>query len=156
MVRWSDGLYGGLIGGLISAVFFIIVGMAVEHDAVFGEYFVRFAVAIFGPKAGGIGIVALLFGLFLHFFAAAVLGIIYAWVAQRFKAMWSAPTSILCGLTYGLIMYFLAEDVVVPILHVVSYQPAWEGLIGNVLFHGLVLSEYITIAHRRNVASGVA
>ena len=46
----------------------------------------------------------------------------------------------------------IAEDVMVPLLRVVSYTPAWEGLVGNVVFHGIVVSEYITIAHRRNLA----
>ncbi len=118
MVHWSDGLYGGLIAGLVSALFFMLVGVTVDH----------------GP-------------------AGAVFGIVYALIAARFKPMWSAPTSVLCGFTYGLVMYFIAEDVTVPILHVISFTPAWEALVGNVLFHGLVLSEYITISHRRNVAA---
>ena len=152
MVRWSDGLYGGLIAGLVSAVFFLIAGVAADHGP-FGDYFVRFAVAIFGDRAEHLGVVTLLFGLFLHFLAAAVFGIIYATIAARFKPMWSAPTSVLCGIAYGLIMYFVAEDITVPVLHVISYTPAWESLVGNVLFHGLILSEYITIAHRRHVAA---
>lgn len=152
MVRWSDGLYGGLIAGLVSALFFMFAGMAFDHGPP-GAYFSQFAVGIFGDRAEHLGIITLLFGLFLHFFAAAVFGIIYALCAARFKPMWTAPTSVLSGITYGFIMYFIAEDVTVPVLHVISYTPAWEALIGNVLFHGLVLSEYITISHRRNVAS---
>jgi hypothetical protein len=91
--------------------------------------------------------------LFLHFLAAALFGILYATIAARFKPMWSAPTSVLCGITYGLFMCYVAEDVTVPILHVISYTPAWEALVGNVVFHGLILSEYITIAHRRQIAA---
>ena len=50
-------------------------------------------------------------------------------------------------------MFFIAEDVAVPVLHVVSTTPLWEALLGNVrLFHGVVISEYITIAHRRHLA----
>ena len=37
-------------------------------------------------------------------------------------------------------------------LHVISYTPLWEALLGNIVFHGLVISEYITIAHRRHLA----
>ena len=73
-------------------------------------------------------------------------------VAAGFKPMWKAPTSVLCGISYGFIMYFVLEDLFVPILGVTSYQPLWEGLVGNVLFHGIVISEYITICFRRNVA----
>jgi uncharacterized membrane protein YagU involved in acid resistance len=152
MVRWSDGLYGGLIAGLVSALFFLIAGSTVAHGP-FGDYFSMYAAAIFGERAEHLGVILLLFGLFVHFFMAALFGILYAALAARFKPMWSAPTSVLCGVTYGLFMYFVAEDMAVPILHVVSYTPAWEALVGNVFFHGLVLSEYITIAHRKAVAA---
>jgi hypothetical protein len=145
-------LYGGLIAGLVSALFFLVAGSTVEHGP-FGDYFSRYAVAIFGERAEHLGVILLLFGLFLHFLAAALFGILYATIAARFKPMWSAPTSVLCGITYGFFMYFVAEDMAVPILHVVSYTPAWEALVGNVLFHGLILSEYITIAHRKAVAA---
>jgi uncharacterized membrane protein YagU involved in acid resistance len=152
MVRWSDGLYGGLIAGLVSALFFMLAGVSFDHGQP-GAYFSQYAIGIFGDRAEHLGIVTLLFGLFLHFLAAAVFGIVYALIAERFKPMWAAPTSVLCGITYGLVMYFVAEDVTVPVLHVISYTPAWEALVGNVIFHGMVLSEYITIAHRRNVAA---
>jgi hypothetical protein len=154
MVRWSDGLIGGLISGVISALFFIIVGQRIDHEPVMGDYFVRFANAVFGSHAGGLGPFALLFGLFLYFVAAATFGILYGLVAAGFKPMWKAPTSVLCGIFYGFIMYFVVEDLFVPVLGVTSYQPLWEGLVGNVLFHGIVISEYITICFRRNVASG--
>lgn len=153
MVRWSDGLYGGLIAGVVSALFFIIVGQQVDHDAVFGDYFVRFADAVFGSRAEGLGMMALIFGIVLYFIAAAIFGILYALVANSFRPTWKAPTSILCGITYGFVMYFVVEDVLVPVLGVTSYQPLWEGLVGNVFFHGIVISEFITIAIRRNVGA---
>jgi hypothetical protein len=154
MVRWSDGLVGGLIAGVISALFFIIVCQQFDHERVLGDYFVRFAMAVFGSRAAGLGPLALLFGIFLYFIAAAIFGILYGLVAANFKPMWKAPTSALCGITYGFVMYFVVEDVIVPVLGVSSYQPLWEGLVGNVLFHGIVISEYITIAFRRNVTAG--
>jgi uncharacterized membrane protein YagU involved in acid resistance len=96
----------------------------------------------------------LLVGLVIYFIAAAIFGILYGLVAANFKPMWKAPTSAMCGLTYGFVMYFVLEDVLVPVLGVESYLPLWEGLVGNVLFHGIVISEYITIAFRRNVGAG--
>jgi hypothetical protein len=152
MVRWSDGLFGGLIAGLVSALFFFIAGTVIDHGPA-GDYFARYAVAIFGERAEHLGVILVLFGLFLHFLAAAIFGILYAAIAEHFKPMWSAPTSVLCGITYGFFMYFIAEDVTVPILHVISYTPAWEAVAGNVIFHGMILSEYITIAHRRAIAA---
>lgn len=152
MVRWTDGLYGGLIAGVVSAVFFLFAGVAIIHEPVLGRYFVDFAIAVFGSRIEGFPMIGLAFGLFLHFVSAAIFGILYAYMAARFKPAWTAPTSVLCGISYGLFMFFIAEDVMVPLLHVVSYTPAWEGIVGNVVFHGIVISEYITIAHRRNLA----
>jgi uncharacterized membrane protein YagU involved in acid resistance len=152
MVRWSDGLFGGLIAGLVSALFFLIAGTVVDHGPA-GDYFARFAVGVFGDRAEHLGVITLLFGLFLHFLFAAVFGIFYAAMAARFKPMWSAPTSVLCGITYGFFIYFVTEDVAVPVLHVISYTPMWEAIVGSVLFHGMILSEYITIAHRRAIAA---
>lgn len=152
MVRWSDGLYGGLIAGLVAAFFFLICGVAIIHEPVLGSYFVQFSVGIFGPRMEALPLVALAFGLFLHFLSAAFFGIFYASFALRFKPSWTAPTSVLCGIAYGLFMFFIVEDVTIPMLHVVSYTPLWESLIGNVFFHGVVISEYITIAHRRHLA----
>jgi uncharacterized membrane protein YagU involved in acid resistance len=152
MIRWTDGLYGGLIAGVVSALFFLFAGIAIIHEPVLGEYFVDFAAAIFGSRIENLPAIGLLFGLFLHFAAAAIFGVFYATMAARFKPAWSAPTSVLCGISYGFFMFFVAEDVMVPLLHVVSYTPAWEGLVGNVVFHGIIVSEYITIAHRRNLA----
>jgi hypothetical protein len=151
MVRWSDGLYGGIIAGLVSALFFLFVGVAI-HEPVLGDYFVQFAVGVFGPRIEGLPIIGLLFGLFLHFFSAAIFGILYASMASRFKPSWTAPTSVLCGIAYGLFMFFITEDVAVPIMRVASTTPLWEAIIGNVFFHGVVISEYITIAHRRHLA----
>jgi len=152
MVRWSDGLYGGLIAGLVSALFFMAAGSVVGHEPVLGDYFVRFAVGVFGPRIESLPLLGLLFGLFMHFLAAAFFGIFYAEMAARFKPAWTAPTSVLCGLTYGFFMFFITEDVAVPVMRVISYTPLWEALLGNVLFHGVVISEYITIAHRRHLA----
>jgi hypothetical protein len=154
MVRWIDGLYGGLIAGMVSAIFYFIAGLT--GRGAFGDYFVRSTAAIFGPRAESIGIVAVLFGLFVHLVAAAAFGLVYAAIAARFKPMWKAPSSVVCGICYGLFMYFVAEDVLVPIFRVVSYTPAWEALVGSVLFTGVVLAEYITISFRRNLAAGMA
>ena len=153
MVRWSDGLYGGLIAGLVSAVFFLLVGSVVDHNPVLGQYFVEYAVGVFGARIESLPILALCFGLFLHFLSAMIFGIIYANFASRFKPAWSAPTSVLCGIVYGLLMLYIAEYVAVPMMRVVSTTAFWEALVGNVIFHGLILSEYITIAHRRNIAA---
>lgn len=156
MVRWSDGFFGGLIAGCLSALYFVIVGTLIVHDTSFTDFFAKIAGAIpmLNGKAGNLGAVSVLLGIAVHFLIAAIFGIVYAIIAARVKASWTAPTSVLCGITYGLLVYFMVYDVFVPVLWVSNSMPTWESILGTVLFFGLVLSEYITIAHRRHLAAG--
>lgn len=150
MVRWSDGLYGGLIAGLISVLFFLVAGALSVHQS-FGDFFTMIAVAILGDRIKNAGFVAVLFGIAVHFITAGLFGMLYAFLAERIALMWKAPTSVLSGITYGIIVWFTMNDVIVPIFNIPNIQPLWVGLVGNIMFFGLVLSEYITIARRRNV-----
>jgi hypothetical protein len=152
MIRWTDGLLGGTIAGFITAIYYIVVGGAITHDTTFTSFFTDISGGIFGPRVAALGAVAVILGIVLHFLMAGFFGMVYAFVAARFKQMWSAPTSVLCGTTYGLVVYFTVHDVIVPIFGIPDFMPLWEGILGDVLFFGLILSEYITIAHRRNLA----
>jgi hypothetical protein len=62
--------------------------------------------------------------------------------------MWHAPTSVIFGLFYGLIVWFVISDVLVPVFQIPTTQPLWVGLVANTIFYGFVISEFITIAQR--------
>ncbi len=154
MVRWIDGFYGGLIAGGTSALFYAVVAVAWLHDVTFGVLFAQVAQALppFHGAPESTPLVAL--GVVLYLLVAAAFGIAYASLARRLPSMWRAPTSVMWGLAYGLLVWWLLNDVVVPVSGVVNVQPLWEGLVGTVLFYGVVLSELTTLAHRRE--AGVA
>ena len=148
MVRWYDGLFGGLLAGLTVALFYVIVSVAWLHDMTVAEFFANIASGILhGPHLAK-NIWAILFGVSLHFLVAAVFGIIYAFVAQRVRSMWQAPFSVMWGLLYGLFVWFVISDVLVPLLGITSTLPLWEGLVADTIFYGIVLSEYTTVVYR--------
>jgi hypothetical protein len=99
MVRWSDGLYGGLIAGCVSAWSALRAVSALLIRRVFRDFICEHRVAL--------------------------------------QASWTAPTSVLCGIAYGFFMYFMNEDVAVPLMRVVSTTPLWEALVGNIHLAGL-------------------
>ena len=154
MVRWIDGLYGGLIAGVTSALFYAVVAVAWLHDTTLGAFFAQVAQALppFHGAPASAALVAL--GVVLYFALAAAFGIVYALLARRISSMWQAPASVLWGLFYGLVVWWILNDVFVPLTGAVVVQPLWEGLVGTILGYGLVLSELTTMAHRR--AAGAA
>lgn len=148
MVRWYDGLYGGLVAGCTVAMFYAGVSVAWLHETSLGGFFAEIASGILGPRADAGNGWAVAFGVALHFVTAATFGMFYALVAARIPSMWQAPYSVLWGLSYGAIVWFAIADGLVPLLGIVSTQAWWEGGIANTVFYGLVLSEFITTVRR--------
>jgi len=149
MVRWSDGLYGGLIAGCASALFYAVVTVAWLHEATLAGFFSQPAQAL-APFHGASASAPLAgLGFVLYLLTAGAFGVIYGLLARRLTSMWQAPTSVLWGICYGLIVWWVLNDVLVPATAAVNVQPLWQGLVGTVLFYGVVLSELTTVAHRR-------
>jgi hypothetical protein len=149
MVRWIDGLYGGLIAGVTSALFYTVVAAAWLHDTTPAGFFARIAQGLpaFHTAPESFALAAL--GALVYAVLAAAFGIVYASLARRLPSMWQAPTSVLWGLFYGLFVWWAINDVLVPVSGAVVELPLWEGLVGTVIFYGVVLSELTTLAHRR-------
>jgi hypothetical protein len=152
MVRWIDGFYGGLIAGATSALFCSLVAAVWLHDAVSVQFAqVAQALAPFHGAPAAWPLVGL--GAVVWLLLAAAFGIAYGSLAGRLRSMWRAPGSVAWGLSYGLLVWWAINDVLVPVSGAVVTQPAWEGLVGTVVFYGLVLSEVTTLARRRAEAA---
>lgn len=153
MVRWSDGLFGGLIAGVTSALFYAVVAVAWLHETTLGAFFAQIAQALppFHRAAEAPLLVAL--GVVLHLLVAGGFGIVYTSVAAKQRSMQRAPTSVLWGLSYGLVVWFVLNDLVVPLTAAENVQPLWEGLLGTMVFYGVVLSEYTTVVVRQEATS---
>jgi uncharacterized membrane protein YagU involved in acid resistance len=153
MVRWIDGFYGGLIAGVTSALFSLIVSVGWLHDTTPGSFFAQVAQAL-PPFHGAPPLPPLVvLGFALYLLVAAAFGIVYATLARRLPSMWRAPTSVMWGLCYGLLVWWILNDIVVPVTGATVDRPLWEGLVGTVVFYGIVLSELTTVAHRRGAGA---
>ncbi|MBV8644436.1 MAG: hypothetical protein JO225_11030 [Candidatus Eremiobacteraeota bacterium] len=153
MVRWIDGFYGGLIAGVTSALFYALVAVAWLHDDTFAGFFAQPALALPAFRGAQPSFVTAALGIVLYLLLGAAFGIVYAQFARRLPSMWQAPTSVAWGLCYGLFVWWVLNDVLVPLTGAVVLQPLWQGLVGTILFYGVVLSELTTMAHRRASAA---
>ncbi len=149
MVRWSYGLYGGLIAGLTSALFYAVVTVAWLHEATLGGFFAQIAQALPPLHAAPAAAPVVGLGVVLHFLLAGGFGLVYGLLALRFGSMRAAPASLLWGLGYGLVVWWVLTDVLVPLTGAQNAQPFWEGLLGTVVCYGLVLSEATATLSRR-------
>lgn len=149
MVRWIDGFYGGLVAGAVSAAFDALVGGVWLHDTAPSELFGQVAQALppFHGAAPSWALAGL--GVVMWLLLGVAFGIVYALLARRVGSMWRAPGSVVWGLCYGLLVWWVINDVAVPVTGVPDTQPLVTGLVGTVVFYGVVLSEATTLAVRR-------
>jgi uncharacterized membrane protein YagU involved in acid resistance len=152
-VQWFDGLYGGLLAGAIVAVFYGIVSVAILHDFTLAGFFADVASSVIGSRATPDNGLAVALGVGMHFLISAMFGLFYGMLSLKFRSMWHAPFSIVWGCTYGLVVWFVIANVVVPAFGIVNIMPLWEALVANIVFFGFVLSEYMTVIRSRNAAA---
>lgn len=146
MVRWTDGLIGGAIAGALCAAFFAVLPSAL-HDPTLGSVFSEVAAGLLRGTPPPGAVLALALG--LQTVASLAIGLGYAALARVFVTTRRAPGATLWGIAYGAAIWWTLAVVVVPLLHVDDVQPAWAGLAGFVLCYGIVLSECLSLAHRR-------
>jgi hypothetical protein len=149
MVRWSYGLYGGLIAGVTSALFYAVVAVAWLHETTLGTFFAQIARALPPLHAAPDAPPIVALGVVLYSLVAVGFGLVYGLLALRFVSMRQAPGSVLWGAVYGLLVWWVLNDVVVPVTGAENLQPLWEGLLGTVVFYGVVLSEATATVARR-------
>lgn len=150
MLRWSYGLYGGLIAGVTSALFYAVVAVAWLHETTLGTFFAQIPRALPPLRGAPEAFPVAALGAVLYFLVAAAFGMVYGLLALCFASMRRAPTSVLWGIGYGLVVWWALNDVVVPVTGAENVQPFWEGLLGTVVFYGIVLSEATATIARRD------
>jgi len=141
--RWTTGLYGGLAAGVVFLLFVFVVRGAIFHDTTLAQWFAFLASAFMGDKANPSSMLVDAFGAGLHFLGSAVCGIVYATLARVFPSMLRSPTSLVWGLAYGLAVWLVLANVIVPVLGMNDTQPLWEALVGSAVFFGWPISETV-------------
>jgi hypothetical protein len=149
MVRWIDGLIGGLVAGVLTLVFFTVVAVAWLGEMTLNEFFAQPARLIPQLRGTPPSVALTLVGVLLYLGLSVLLGLVYGRFSATRPSTRRLPTSLLWGTLYGLATWLLVHDVFVPWTGVVDVEPLWEGLVGCVLF-GLVLSEMVAVAGRRS------
>jgi len=153
MVRWVDGFYGGLAAAATSAAFYAVASAAWIRDDSGVRAFAQIARAVPGFSHAPAEAPEAALGVVLYLLAGAALGALYGLAAGRLRAMWQAPASVVWGAAYGLLVWWLGADVLVPVLALADFRPLWEGVAASVVFYGIVLSEVTAIAGRRAAAA---
>ena len=151
-LTWSDGLYGGLVAGVVVSIFFMVAD-AIMHDPILTIY-TFMASAVLGSAAKSSGWVALALGAGLLYLASALGGIAYAIVARRITALARTPISTFAGFVYGFIVWLVFVDVIVPMtgMQQMINHPLWVSAIGIGFFYGSALCEYLANVARSRAA----
>jgi len=151
-LTWSDGLYGGLVGGVVVSIFFMIAD-AVVHDPILTIY-TFMASAVLGKSAASGGWPAIALGAGLLYLASGFGGIVYAVFARRITSLARTPISTIAGFVYGFILRLVFVDVIVPMtgMQQMIKHPLWVSAVGIGFFYGSTLCEYLANVARSRAA----
>ena len=109
---WVLVLAGGLVAGTLDIVY-ACGYWALKSGVPVQRILQSVAAGLLGEASfeGGAGTAAL--GLVLHYLIALSMSVVYYIVARRWPLLWRRP--LLCGATYGLLLYGVMNYVVVPL-----------------------------------------
>jgi len=129
-------LAGGLVAGALDITYawaFWTLKAGVSAQRIFQSV----AQGLLGRESfrGGAATAAL--GLFLHFFIAITMAVVYYFVARRWALLYKHP--LLCGAAYGLVLYGVMNYIVVPL------SAAGSGSPGNRLWIGLSIVAHMVL-----------
>jgi hypothetical protein len=147
MVRWYDGLYGGLSAGAIVAAFFAAAAALFSSDTTLAGFFAEVASGVLKNPATLTSPWAVALGVGLYALGSVFFGLLYVLCVARQRVVALAPVSVLSGLLYGFLTWLFITDVLVPELNVVTSLALGEGCLGGLIF-GLVVSEYTSTFRR--------
>ena len=136
LTPWRALLYGaGAVGGIdfIYATLF-----AVLRGRPWYRPWQGVASAVLGPDSFTGGYPSALLGVFLHFVVGTCIAAVYLTASRWIPAL--RQKTVLWGLAYGVIAFFVMNLVVVPLTRIGRHPLAWSAFnIGGLLIHVLLL-----------------
>jgi hypothetical protein len=105
-------LIGGLVAGTLD-ITYACVFWALKAGVPPQRIFQSVARGVLGAAAFTSGAASAALGLFLHYFIAIVMSIVYYAVARRWRALVEQP--VIFGAAYGLVLYGVMTYIVVPL-----------------------------------------
>lgn len=148
-MRWTTGLYGGLIAGTVFLLFIGGVRGALFHDTTIPDWCAYLASAFLGDRASAANPWVVAFGAGLHYLISALFGIGYATLARLFPSMVRTPSSMVWGILFGLAVWAFTANVLVPVFGMTDTEPLWEALVGAAVFYGWPTSESVAFLAQR-------
>ena len=131
-------LAGGLVAGTLDMVYACIF-WALKADVPARRILQSVAAGVLGSASFGGGSRTAALGLFLHFFIASTMAVVYYLAARRWPLLWRRPW--LSGALYGVLLYFVMNFLVVPLSAAGpgSQDPLWVSLtiLVHVVFVGI-------------------
>jgi hypothetical protein len=133
---WTTVLWAGFaagVGDTLLAILLFRVGPVRIYQSV--------AAGLLGRDSfeGGLATAAL--GMFLHFFIATSAAAVYVAASSRLKLLLDQP--VLCGLVFGVAVYFFMNVIVVPLSRAArggGFVFSWRLMVGHALFVGLPIA----------------
>lgn len=127
------GLFAGLVGGLVLAVFRIATAVAAGGDA--WQPLELAAAPLLGERAlsPGFDLTALVLGLIIHFAIAAAWGATFGFFFHGL----AARGTVIAGALFGIAVWFMMTYVALPLANlteVAAGVPLRDALVGHVLF----------------------
>jgi len=144
-LNWTFGLVGGLVAAVVYTLFETFVAGSFEHRASFSEIGAYYASSVAGAKADPQNGLFVALGYAIFVLVALFCGILYTMIALRIGSMVRTPTSLVWGLLYGLCIWLVLANLVVPVLGMTNTQPLWEALVGSTICFGYPISECVTL-----------
>jgi hypothetical protein len=126
------------LAGLLAGIGDTLLPLAMHRVSVVRIY-QSVAAGLLGRDAaveGGLATAAL--GMFLHFFIATTAAAVYFAAGSRLKLLVEQP--VLCGLAFGVAVYFFMKDVVVALSAARPIRFTWTAMIGHALLVGLPIA----------------
>jgi hypothetical protein len=134
---WTTVLWAGIAAG---------VGDTLLAMLVFGVGPVRIyqsvAAGLLGRDSYQGGLASAALGMFLHFFIATTAAAVYVAASTRLRLLLEQP--VLCGLAFGVAVYFFMNVVVVPLSRAAraggGFSFSWRLMVGHALLVGLPIA----------------
>lgn len=129
-------LYGGLVVGILDGLFAVVVwGLRGASPT---RVFQGVASGLLGRESSVQGgLPTALLGLALHFFIATTVAAVYVLASRRIGVLARHP--VICGLLYGVGVYFVMTFVVVPLSAAKGGMPTLPMFILNIVGHALLV-----------------
>jgi hypothetical protein len=141
--RWV--LAGGLLAGTLD-ISYACVFWGLKRSVSPRRIFQSVASGLLGEAAFHGGLPTAVLGLALHFLIATTMAVVFWLAARRWARLASRPLA--AGACYGLLLYLVMNDVVVPVsaARPGSRDPLWVGM--SVAVHMLLIGVPIALAAR--------